>query len=135
MRGMGRSSILWASALVAVSGGCRDAGAVPLRAANRDTVSFEVGGDAPVLADVLRSSSAARADVVEIEIPPSGELTDGPVQRWREVPLAPGQTLSQLCAAELGSAARWREVAALNGWTEAEVSRLPSGVAVKLPIE
>ena len=110
-----------------------------------DTMLLELGGAHPWLLDELgrkgvdvdlaapRRAAAAgepRADAGPEPIPPHTATSPGAPRRVR---LLDGDTLSELCARELGSARRWREVAALNGWSEAALSRLPAGTWVELP--
>ena len=56
----------------------------------------------------------------------------GPVEP-RRLQLQAGDTLSELCARELGSARFWRRVAAFNGWSDRDTLRLRPGTWVKVP--
>jgi hypothetical protein len=117
-------------------GACGDPGTAALRQEQAPTrLRFEIGGDAPRLGEILAKAPRAQEVPSPVPVPPPELLSDGPARKWREVRLAPGQTLSQLCAAELGSAGRWKEVATLNGWSEDQVRRLPAKALVRLPPE
>ncbi|MEZ5965552.1 MAG: hypothetical protein R3F56_17085 [Planctomycetota bacterium] len=51
----------------------------------------------------------------------------------RKATLTAGKTLYALAREHLGDGERWREIAAMNGWTDDDVARLPAGVEVALP--
>ena len=118
-------------------GACGDpgGGAALSKETAPNRLRFEIGGDGPRLGDILAKAPRPAEAIAPVPVPPPELLSDGPARKWREVRLAPGQTLSQLCAAELGSAGRWKEVATLNGWSEEQVRRLPSKALVRLPPE
>lgn len=130
---MGGSRIPAVVLLAFACAACRDDGTAPLAKRGAAVVTLEVGGDGPALREVLDRQDAAVGSPDIVRQPLAGEVSDGPARRFRVVRLVHGQTLGQLCAAELGTATRWREVAELNGWSEADVVRLPAGTAVKLP--
>ncbi|MGA0869921.1 MAG: hypothetical protein ACO3UM_13420 [Planctomycetota bacterium] len=131
---MRRTATVFVSLLVL--GGCHDSGAAALRQEQApDRLRFEIGGDGPRLGEILARAPRPDEEISPVPVPPPEVLSDGPARKWREVRLAPGQTLSQLCAAELGSAGRWKEVATLNGWSEDQVRRLPAKTLVRLPPE
>lgn len=132
---MGRSSIHGILlVVVALAGGCRDSGGAALRTGDAyGEVTFEVGGDGPSLSELLRQGAAPPAEALPPDRPRAEDVSDAPARRYRTVRLAPGQTLGELCAEQLGSAARWREVRVLNGWSEEDVKRLPPNTVVKLP--
>ncbi|MFM1874120.1 MAG: hypothetical protein RL398_3542 [Planctomycetota bacterium] len=54
---------------------------------------------------------------------------------YRTVKLKRGQTLMHLSKEHFGTTRRWKEIMALNGWTEAQVNRLPADQDVKLPVD
>ena len=133
---MRRSQLLAVGWLLVVLGssGCGGRGEATDTSPRDTRLVLEVGGEGPALGDLLRAT-AARAIPAPAALPPADPktLSDGPIREYREVLLEPGRSLSQLCAAELGDAGRWREVAKLNGWTEAQVTRLPARQVVLLP--
>lgn len=71
-------------------------------------------------------------DPVEDPPRPQPQPTPEP-SPYRVVRLPHGKTLYRLCVEQLGDGSRWKEVAALNGWREQDLSRLPDDQPVKLP--
>ncbi|MBK8978575.1 MAG: hypothetical protein IPM29_21985 [Planctomycetes bacterium] len=106
------------------------------RVAPRDELRLELGGEGPSIRDVLHSARRATGgDGAPLRIEtPRPEPPPPPPPPTRVVHLAPGQTLSSLCRAELGDPDRWREVMELNGWSEADLFRLAVGTPVRLPV-
>ena len=110
----------------------------PASASSSDSAVFELGGDGPSLAQVLRAAADRSTDpatgnatpIVPLRVPEPERRV-----RFKTVHLPAGETLGELCARELGRASAWREVAELNGWSEADVRRLPTGCEVRLPIQ
>ena len=100
---------------------------------------LELGGQSEPLREALRR-------VARVEVMTREEVTreEEPKEVTREEQLPPpefftvylreGETLYRLAAIHLGSGSRWRELLALNGWTEAQATRLKVGVPVKLPM-
>lgn len=109
---------------------------------------LELGGSHERLADVLervRSKNAPPGSGGEKVVPPQPPLVVEPTPdpepvvkqkpdaAPRQVRLGKGQTLYGLAKQELGDGNRWKEILKLNGWTEAQASRLREGTAVTLP--
>ena len=71
-------------------------------------------------------------------LPPATTLPRAPEHKpapsFQVITLAAGETLYGLCQRHLGEGQRWKEVAALNGWSQARVAKLPAGQEVKLPV-
>lgn len=65
------------------------------------------------------------------EVPPPAPESGG----FRVVKLKRGQTLMHLSKEHFGTTRRWKEIMALNGWSEAQVSRLPADQDVKIPVD
>src|SRR5690606_6987577 len=133
---MGRSRILAVSGLVVAPllAGCGERSPALHARDSASRLVIEVGGDGRKLGELLRASSATPgAGPRPVSPADPTTLSDGPVREYREVLLEPGQTLSQLCAAQLGDAGRWREVAKLNGWSDEQIARLPARQVVLLP--
>ncbi len=60
------------------------------------------------------------------EVPPPGPA-------YRVVELGRHQTLIQLAKQHLGDGNRFREILQLNGWTDSDARRLPTGQKVRIP--
>ena len=117
---------------------------------SEDMLVLELGGQSEPLREALRR--VARVEVTTREEEPREEVTREEEPREeepREEPVAgvappssefftvylrEGETLYRLAATHLGRGSRWRELLALNGWTEAQATRLKVGVPVKLPM-
>ncbi len=133
--------------LIVICGGIVLLGCEPQPPVERigDPLILELGGQAGRLADSLRRTDPA-ADTVAIPVvPPVGSRTGSeesgpepdppaPVRTTRTVSLQAGGSLVGLCREWLGDGNRWREVMNLNGWTEADLRRLPIGTEVTLPL-
>jgi hypothetical protein len=98
----------------------------PLREALRRVARVEVTTREEVTREEEPREEVTREEPVAGVAPPSSEFFT--------VYLREGETLYRLAATHLGRGSRWRELLALNGWTEAEATRLKVGVPVKLPI-
>lgn len=144
-------------AFAALSAACGEA--EPAVAARDDVLVLELGGGHARLSEALDGARArlhAVADVdpgevamaapasqsVEVvsmpaQAPPVAEsaprASPVPAVQPRRVRLEQGQTLYRLAVVHLGDGSRWRELLTLNGWTEADLARLPAGTSVRLP--
>ena len=111
---------------------------------SEDMLVLELGGESEPLREALRRVArvevTTREEVTREEEPkeePREETVAGvapPSSEFFTVYLREGETLYRLAATHLGRGSRWRELLALNGWTEAQATRLKVGVPVKLPI-
>ncbi len=105
---------------------------------------LELGGQSEPLREALLRVGRVEVITREEETREAVTREEEPKQETREELLPPpefftvylreGETLYRLAATHLGSGSRWRELLALNGWTEAQATRLKVGVPVKLPI-
>ena len=133
-------------ALLGTALGAVGCGPKPAAAADPNQLVLELGGTHERLADVLdrvRTKNAAttlpRPPSVQVpgaETPaaPTPEpATPTPVKSPRQVRLTKGQTLYALAKLELGDGNRWKELLKLNGWSEAQATKLREGTAVRLP--
>ena len=105
-----------------------------------DALVLELGGQAEPLRESLRRVGRAgvmtrEEATVEVQLElPKARVPDPRLPKFFTVYLREGETLYRLAATHLGSGSRWRELLALNGWTEAQATRLKVGAPVKLPI-
>ncbi len=126
-------------------------GGPPRSVSQEDVLILELGGlNQPLREALLRFALPGDASTVEVLAPaPSPaeleqatpERTVRPAARTtaREaefftVYLRENETIYGLARTHLGSGSRFRELLAVNGWTEAQASRLPIGTAVKVPL-
>lgn len=109
-----------------------------------DLLVLELGGQSQSLRGTLTARGvqvpvAHRAQQVE----PTPQTLPQPVAQPQPVPtpepqfvvvkLERGQTLMHLSQQYLGTTRRWREILTLNGWSEADASKLREGLAVRVP--
>jgi nucleoid-associated protein YgaU len=112
-----------------------------LRAANEGLAVPPAGQDLLVPmydAAAIASARAPLAAVLDAAAAPGAAGTraapgapDGSGARLHEV--KPGETLSSIAKAELGSAARWKEIAALNSDVLADPDQIKVGMRLRLP--
>ena len=125
-------------------------GGAPRSVPQEDVLILELGGLNQPLREALLRFGLPGEEIVEVLVsaPPPAESapatpqpTVSPAQRTtaREpelltVYLQENETIYGLARTHLGSGSRFRELLAVNGWTEAQASRLPVGTAVKVPL-
>ena len=125
-------------------------GGAPRSVPQDDVLILELGGLNQPLREALLRFGLPGEEIVEVLVPAplpaeSAQATPhptvSPAQRttarqpeFFTVYLHENETIYGLARTHLGNGARVHELLAVNGWTEAQASRLPVGTPVKVPL-
>ena len=125
-------------------------GGPPRSVPQEDVLILELGGINQPLREALLRFALPGDETLEVLVPvPSParseqaipQPTVSPAERttarepeFLTVYLRENETLYGLARTHLGSGSRFRELLDVNGWSEAQASRLPVGTPVKVPL-